>query len=220
MSNWLSIDEQSDVLVSLETCAILCIQLRKKPELWKPVIIGVHNGLQGAMVCHLTGTAQIGALDKGSAERILAWHNKDRKGQINRRVSGEDECGPILRPATPEDAFPAQKLADPDTLFKRLFSEHKRCESAGSVILQRELYLSSFQRLNTLRRDFAHFTPKGWSLEISGLPGICSNALSLIEIIYNCGWAFRHMDENHKDRLRDSLAALRLQFGCLATDPN
>ena len=39
--------------------------------------------------------------------------------------------------------------------------------------------------LNTLRNAFTHFTPKGWSLALDGLPAICLDVLDLLQFI---GW--------------------------------
>jgi len=43
----------------------------------------------------------------------------------------------------------------------------------------------SFSRLNEYRNEFIHFTPKGWSLEMGGLPRVCLDALDLIQFF---GW--------------------------------
>lgn len=43
----------------------------------------------------------------------------------------------------------------------------------------------SIKQLNAIRNDFIHFTPKGWSLEVNGLPKICLDSLALIEFL---GW--------------------------------
>jgi hypothetical protein len=61
-SNWLQIDERSDVLVSLSACLICVSECGRNPGLWKWAILALHNAVQGAMVCHLSGTAQLGAL--------------------------------------------------------------------------------------------------------------------------------------------------------------
>ena len=39
------------------------------------------------------------------------------------------------------------------------------------------------KRLNTLRNEFIHFTPKGWSLEVDGLPRICLSVARLISFL-------------------------------------
>lgn len=39
----------------------------------------------------------------------------------------------------------------------------------------------SLKRLNDFRNEFMHFTPKGWALELDGLPGLLRNSLRVVE---------------------------------------
>lgn len=39
----------------------------------------------------------------------------------------------------------------------------------------------SVKRLNDFRNEFMHFTPKGWSLELDGLPALLRNSLRVVE---------------------------------------
>ena len=51
----------------------------------------------------------------------------------------------------------------------------------------------SIGQLNRLRNEFIHFVPKGWSLEVSGLPqivGDCLNAISFL--VFECGNVIWH----------------------------
>ena len=38
-------------------------------------------------------------------------------------------------------------------------------------------------QLNEFRNTFTHFTPKGWSLELAGLPRICLNTLEVMNFL-------------------------------------
>ena len=38
----------------------------------------------------------------------------------------------------------------------------------------------SVRKLNRLRNTFIHFMPQGWSLELSGMPDICLDCLSIV----------------------------------------
>lgn len=40
-------------------------------------------------------------------------------------------------------------------------------------------------RLNEFRNEFIHFTPKGWALELEGLPRVALDALDLMQFF---GW--------------------------------
>lgn len=43
--------------------------------------------------------------------------------------------------------------------------------------------VGDIKRLNSLRNEFIHFTPKGWSLEVDGLPRIALAAARLISFL-------------------------------------
>lgn len=94
--DWLRIDEQTDVIVSLAGCLHCIGKVQDEPAFWKHVIVDLHNALQGAMVCHLSGTAQVGALSKKSAGKVYEWHENDRKGKIDRDLVGEDDWGRFI----------------------------------------------------------------------------------------------------------------------------
>jgi hypothetical protein len=186
---WLSIDEQTDVLVSLSGCLHSLTEAHREPAFWKHVIVNLHNALQGAMVCQLSGTAQLGALDKKSLEKTLEWL---RLGRIEPR----DNCVPHAR------------LADARTLFARIHKKSERKEDAGRVLSISKEQISSFERLHSFRNDFAHFTPKGWSIELGGLPNICLDTLAVIQMIADDGWAFRHLEDGRRADLDQELSAL------------
>lgn len=44
----------------------------------------------------------------------------------------------------------------------------------------------SIKKINQFRNEFIHFIPKGWSLEVSGLPHICIDCLNILEFL---GWS-------------------------------
>lgn len=73
----------------------------------------------------------------------------------------------------------------------------------------------SFRRLHNMRNDFSHFTPRGWSIELAGLPGIFLNMIEVIEIISNDDSPFWHMNDDDKLRLRDLLELLKAEIGNL-----
>lgn len=200
---WLSIDERSDVLASLSLCQNCLADVAAEPANWKWAILSLHNGLQGAMVCHLSGTAQLGALDKKSVAEWLEWHERDRRGEIKRILQGTDELGmPEFRFATRDDQPPRERLADAKELFRRLYNAKKRCEpGAGAILTINGEQLRSFVRLHHLRNGFAHFTPKGWSIELSGLPKMFRDLVEVIELISRDPWTFRHMEGQEQQRL-------------------
>src|SRR4051794_37959904 len=68
---YLRTDEIADVVAALDLLGAVSPLLLRHPPLWKWLIIAAHNALQGAMVCALSGTAGVGALDNRSRNAVL-----------------------------------------------------------------------------------------------------------------------------------------------------
>lgn len=191
---WLRIDERTDVLTSLSLCLDLLKKTQAEPSNWKWAVLSLHNALQGAMVCHLSGTAQLGALKEKCVTEWLDWHERDRRGKVRRISNGVDELGiSSFRFATAKDRPPKERLADAKELFGRLDNKRSRCEpGAGAILKVTDQQKSAFSRLHNLRNNFAHFTPKGWSIELNGLPEIFLDIVAVIDGVAKDPWPFRH----------------------------
>jgi len=208
---WLRIDERTDVLTSLSLCLDLLKKTQTEPSNWKWAVLSLHNALQGAMVCHLSGTAQLGALSEKCVTEWLDWRERDRRGEVRRILNGVDEFGiQSFRFATAKDRPPKERLADAKELFGRLDSKGSRCEpGAGAILKVTDEQKSSFGRLHNLRNNFAHFTPKGWSIELSGLPEIFLDMVAVIDGIAKDPWSFRHLTTRGSRLLRRLVRDLR-----------
>ncbi|MBP2562004.1 hypothetical protein J2857_004795 [Neorhizobium galegae] len=206
-TRWLNIDEQTDVLTSLLGCSFMIAQVDQQPAFWKHLIVTMHSALQGAMVCHLSGTAQLGALSEKSIKKTLEWHERDRRRKTEGGKPKED---------SPRDPYPAARLAEAPVLFERLWQEEKQVEGLGSVLELSEEQKTSFAKLHELRNDFSHFTPKGWSIELNGLPRICLNILNIIKLIQKHGWAFRHLDDPSRNQMLTSIDEIEDNLSRLA----
>jgi hypothetical protein len=157
---WLTLDEQTDVLATLRH-TLRCTKAAKDDAAeWKFAIVGLHNAFQGAMVCHLSGTAGLGALQKSSIKAALDWHDQDRKG-----IAGD---------------YPNEKLADAHELFNRLTGVAEARERAGPTLEVSNEDRKAFEKLHELRTGLAHFFPKGWSIEISGIPSMFSRISNIV----------------------------------------
>ncbi|MDQ0419198.1 hypothetical protein J2045_000208 [Peteryoungia aggregata LMG 23059] len=213
-NSWLRIDERTDVLASLAVCLTCLHKVTEHPMFWKQVLVSLHNGLQGSMVCHLSGTAQMGALDERSWRKAHEWHDKDRAGKIEYEASEEDGW-PVRRAKSAKDEFPAQRLADAKTLFSRLSSETLRLEAAGPIILVTDGQINSFDRLHSLRNGLSHFAPAGWSIELAGLPKITLDCLNVVKSIFEGDWAFRHMSSDEKTALAETIESLEMHINAM-----
>lgn len=160
MDRYLRTSEHEEAVRSLEWAEIQARALSNDPYLWKWVIIALHNAVQGFMVLALwNGNGLLALRPNIAAKWLKAYENG----------------GP----------FPSEKLDD----FLNLFAKVK--DPSNLHTLGADPYRStaasdrSVQRLNAFRNEFTHFTPKGWSLELAGLPRVCIDALDLIEFL---GW--------------------------------
>ncbi len=91
MTKYVRTDEQQDVLACLEHCAKCLAETECSDGAWEWVILSLHSTLQGAMVCHLSGTAQVGALTSNCARKWAEWQDRDRRGDIECVEDGADD---------------------------------------------------------------------------------------------------------------------------------
>jgi hypothetical protein len=62
-----------------------------------------------------------------------------------------------------------------------------------------------------IRNQFVHFSPKGWSIEMSGMPEIATLIARIIDEILDIGWAFRHQKVAQREEMKRSLKDLSLR---------
>jgi hypothetical protein len=191
MDRWLRTDEAEDVAGSLRH-ALRCLSMvDDDPQAWKWVAISLHSALQGACVSHLTTTAApLGAITPKNASEFIAYLN-------------ELDSNPDARPPK------TQLMSLPDLLkaVRKQNSAGNGCMSKAIVISDAELsWLKHFHE--TVRNQFTHFEPVGWSLEVSGIPAIARLIARIISEIADAGWAFRHKDEDWVAALKNNINEL------------
>ena len=148
IGDYIRFNEFTDAICSVQLVADLVQPVKRRPLLWKWIVVGAHNALQGAMVCALSGTDGTGALSKDSRIAMLNYLQSAQRG---------------VNP-------PREFLADFSSLLRWVQQEKRMVDGVPLRLSaqQRE----RFRKLNALRRGFAHYTPKGWSIEATGLPTI------------------------------------------------
>jgi hypothetical protein len=177
--DWVKFNEYENVLASTDLLALAVSQLREQPSNWKWMMLAAHDALQGAMVCAGQNTSCTNILNKQSEKETLDWLDK---------LEGDE---------------PAQYLADFLTLLKKY---RKKYPSSAITADQ----LNDIRKLhNQFRNNFAHFTPKGWSIEIAMLPKIIGNALNLVEMAMHQHQVTIHLSGNMKRRLAKNLTVTR-----------
>jgi hypothetical protein len=183
--DYVRFDEIEDVLASADLVALTAPLVRKRPSYWKWVIVGTHNALQGAMVCSLADTTGTAVLTPNSATQMLAWlSNREAR-------SGKP---------------PRERLAEFDVLLDRCLDTHPNHDP---LVLTPE-QLRDVRRLHhEFRNNFAHFTPKGWSIEKEGLPRIVWAGLDAVTKLMSQPNVRSRMSGNRLRRLKAALKVVK-----------
>jgi hypothetical protein len=187
--NYVRFDEIEDVLASSDLMALVAPLVKKRTSYWKWMIVATHNALQGAMVCTLADTTGTAVLDETSGARMLEY--------LERR---EGDRG---KP-------PKERIADFGVLLERCGTKRPNFEP----LVLPEGPLKDIKRLHKeFRNNFAHFTPKGWSIEKEGLLRIMGAAMDATEWLMLQDQVTYRMSGNRLRRLKANLKAARTALG-------
>lgn len=191
IKNWIQTDEAADVAGSVRHAIRAAQFVCDDPLAWKWVAMALHSALQGACVCHLTTTAApVGAVTERNAGEWLAYFEESR-------------ADPKAKP--PKTYLMA--LPELISAVRKPHSAGDRSNDIGVAISESELnWLRRFHV--EIRNQFAHFEPRGWSIEVSGISEIAKLVARIIGDILQIGWAFRHQDIAQRQELRGTLHTL------------
>lgn len=194
---WLRTDEIEGFIGALEHSAELSRTLEHKMGNWKWLILALHNAVQGACTCALRGkdTAGVSMLTKDSAKAVWHWLDNGRRGE-------------------PYVPMPPEKLATMIDLYARV-RRGKCLEDPFRLPAYQEMS-ADIRKLNELRNEFIHFVPKGWSLEVSGMPQIVQHCCEVIEHLAVTAPTFgHHLDCERKARIRKALSEITTMMKAL-----
>lgn len=189
--SWIQTDEAEDVAASIRHALRSAAMVANDPQAWKWVALALHSALQGACVCHLvTSATPVGVVTERNAGEWLTYFEDSR---------------------TDPDAKPprTQLLSLPGLLkaVRKARSSGDRISDAAVPITSTELaWLIRIHQ--TIRNQFVHFAPQGWSIEVSGLPELGALVARIIGDIAAIGYAFRHKDRAWREALARDLAEL------------
>ncbi len=158
---YLDTDEESQIVNAMKMAAHFSVGVETDQQLWRWIIIALHNAMQGIMVRALMDGTSYPVLTKECQQEFLKWADNEN---------------------TP---YPKERLASYLDLYKRIKRQGMGLGGGNSPFVARGREGKSIRLLNTFRNDFTHFTPKGWSLELDGLPRICIDCGRLISFL---GW--------------------------------
>jgi hypothetical protein len=154
-------DEETEAAEALCMAARFAEQAAADIRMWRWLIIALHNAVQGFMVLSLRHGNGLAALTEKSAAAWLAAYKAN---------------------AT---TYPDEQLDSYLSLYKKVKSTEYGTICGNQNFVPRGSQGLSIKRLNSIRNNFVHFTPKGWSLELAGLPRICLDVLALLSFL---GW--------------------------------
>ena len=104
---------------------------------------------------------------------------KRRRGTGALRKNSRIEMLNYLQGAQEGVEPPREVLADFPSLLQWVQQESRMVDGVPLRLTAQQA--ERLRKLNELRRELAHFTPKGWSIEAAGLPTIILAALDTTE---------------------------------------
>jgi hypothetical protein len=173
---YLRTDEREDLISSLKLVALSLRHCAADLHYWKWILIGAHSSLQAAIVFHLSFGNDLLVAKPGHAKKWLEAYRGDKD-------------------------YPDMHM----DYFMDLYRKAKIVEILGFHLVTTELQDVSVKRLLDLRNDFVHFMPKGWSIELAGLPQTCLESLNVIAALSNGPIQMRWEDEAQKVRFASVL---------------
>lgn len=183
---WLHTDEREDILASLRMLSTACDLVQADISAWKWIVIGTHSALQSAIAFHL-----------GFGNDLLVARQEDAAAWL----AAHEDGSPY--PDTMMDSFP--------NLYKKL----KQVDVLGYRFTPKGTQGSSIKRLNQFRNEFVHFMPKGWSVELTGMPTICADCLDVIASIDQSSLRMRWDDQEQHDAFCEMLELCQSKLGAI-----
>ena len=155
---YLRTDEEFEAANAMQMAAQFASGVVADLHLWRWIIIALHNAAQGAMALSLRhGNGLLALSDENRAAWMIAYEKNE----------------------TP----PPEKLDNYLNLYKKVKHIEWGQVGGNTRFVPVGTEGGDIKRLNSLRNEFIHFTPKGWSLEIDGLPRIALATARLISFL-------------------------------------
>lgn len=159
MARWLRTDEKLEFISSVRMVTTSLTAAQHDLEHWKWVVIALHNAMQGAMVMALRGGNNLRVMPEKLAAKCLEAHNAGKP-------------------------WPKERLDSFSNLYEKVRNNEVMNFYIHSRALPQDAELDqNIEVVLKLRNQFIHFTPQGWSIEVSGLPSICESVLRAIHFL-------------------------------------
>jgi hypothetical protein len=195
VAHYLRTDEAEEAVSALEMVSESLAGVKSDIYRWKWALIALHSAVQGFMVLALRGGNGLSALKDDVA---AAWLEAYEKG-------------------TP---LPQERLESYENLYRKIKGNRMLIYVHSKKFAPKGTQGGSINKLKDLRDDFIHFVPRGWSLEVSGLPRLFADCLDVIEFLgWDCGnvlWHEAAVEARAKNAIssaRVSLQQLSVSYG-------
>ncbi|MBN3033129.1 MAG: hypothetical protein JW873_03445 [Candidatus Saganbacteria bacterium] len=198
MTNYFRTDTKQNAFDSLEKAAFFLGKTNEDINWCKWTIIALHSALYGFMVCALEGSAGFSTYPDYVTEKLLKFYSLPPE---NRQKNGK---------------FPEVKLDYFWSLYEKIKSPtHMNKYYNSKTFVPKNNIDWNINKLNKIRNEFLHFTPKGWSLELNGIPQIVDDANEIIGfLVFDFGNISIQPDE--KSLAQKMLTELREESSRLA----
>jgi len=157
---YLRTSEHEEAVRSLEWAAKQASAIASDPYQWKWTLIALHNAAQGFMVLALWNGNGLLTMPEHVAAKWLKAYEGNRQ-------------------------FPEDRLDSFLNLYEKCKNSANFNYCGSQAFAGSAEHDTSFSALNEFRNEFIHFTPKGWSLQLDGLPTVVLHALDMIS---HFGW--------------------------------
>jgi hypothetical protein len=174
---YLRTDEREDLISSLKLVRLSVQQCADDLQYWKWALIGAHSSLQAAIVFHLSFGSDLLVAKPEHAKKWLEAYRENAD-------------------------YPDMHM----DYFMELYRKAKAEDVLGFRLLATESQDANVKRLLGFRNDFIHFMPKGWSIELAGLPAICIDSLNIVAALAQGPIQMRWDDDSQKARFSAVLA--------------
>ncbi|MFY1055112.1 hypothetical protein ACOQNP_26150 [Ectopseudomonas khazarica] len=186
MERWLRTDEKQEFISSVRMVRTSLAAARQDLEHWKWAVIALHNAMQGAMVMALRGSNNLRVMPEKLAMKCLEAHNAGKP------------C-------------PKERLDSFLNLYEKVRIDEVMSLYIHSRALPQDAELDqNIERVLSLRNQFIHFTPQGWSIEVSGMPNICNSVLRAIYFLCwesgNITWYHSEIADQARQEVESAMA--------------
>jgi len=182
-------DEREDIIASLMLVKSQLDHVDTDLAAWKWILVGTHSCLQSAMAFHLGFGNDLLVATQECAEKWLDAHAK----------------------GTP---YPDLMMDG----FLDLYDKIKKHEILGYKFSPQGSQGGSVKLVNRLRNQFVHFMPKGWTIELSGLPTACRDCLSIVSHLDGGSMSRRWESEAQQQRARTLLVDCMSKLDAMAAE--